>query len=102
MTYWFDAFALWGLDAFPQAIEDVLHEAYPDWHLSGRDVALDNWLRGVLKLSDEQAFRLRKAVDEWNESSPNGIVFSPATGAEYAIDVCSPNGSLSESWRRGV
>lgn len=100
--YWFNAFALWGLNAFPQAIEDVLHEAYPDWLLTGRDIALDNWLRGVLELSDEQASRLRKTVDAWNESSPNGIVFILATGAEYMIDMHSSNGSLSESWRRGA
>lgn len=103
--YRFDAFALWGINApdFPQKIEDVLHEAYPDWLSSGRVMALDNWLRGVIELNEDQAARMQKAVDEWNgdkyEHNAYYIVFEAASGSEHIIQVSSPNGLLNDSWQ---
>jgi hypothetical protein len=106
-TYRFDAFSLWGMNApdLPQSIEDILHEAYPDWLLSGRQMALDSWLRGVIELNEDQAARMQAAVDEWNTHmtddgwNPYYIVFMPTTGTENTITVTSPNGSFNESWQ---
>lgn len=106
LDFRFDAFAFWGSGkSLPQSIIDFFEGMKPakERILSGVDLFLDNWYRGLLSLSKEQALELAKLVEvqnaDWEYAiarrlydgdpmdyyNPRQIMFMLATGTEHMI-----------------
>jgi|SRR5579885_595193 hypothetical protein len=106
MKYLFDGSSVLPIGA-PEMSEEIiaiLGEAYPDPLLTPMQAALDPWRRGVIELSEDQATRMQKAVEKWNDDmgdetgyNPYPISFSPATGAEHLIP--STGKYTAKSWQ---
>lgn len=98
--YWYDESELSTMPT-PKRPETV------DQVLSSIDTTpLDQWGRGVLEMSEEQAERLDAAIHEWNgpahpasleEYNAFWIAFAPATGQEHQIAVYD---GKCTSWQR--
>jgi hypothetical protein len=95
----FDAFSLWGMNVPEDAGREVFH------FLKRNNLWIDQWCRGVLSLTKEQALELGRIVEEWNKDwryadyNAYSVSFSRASGTEHIIDVRSPNGHYSDSWQ---
>lgn len=113
----FDGFSCWSRDGgLPTEIRAFFDARYPDWHLSGVSMALDNWFRGVIELAKADAVVLGKLVEAWNAGWEYDIArhydveqndyynayhvsFGPATGSEHQITVSTGGRYTTDSWQ---
>ncbi len=92
----------------PSHIRDFFERIKPpeEKMLSGTGYFLDQWDRGVLHLTPEQAAELGQLVAEWNEPGEGETChafwteFREATGAEHLVPVASPRGEVpNQHWQ---
>lgn len=103
-TYWYDESQLEKMPQpkRPEAVDAALRAVYPN------DLPLDQWGRGVLEMTEDQASQLDAVINEWNgpahpksleEYNEFWIAFSPATGQEHETTITFGGSGRATTWQ---